>query len=399
MIKRIFLPILMLAATSLNGMARLSQQALPALRHISRGRQPLRLPATMPKTCPAGMRLLSSSSRTQGGYAGSQQAAFGGREALLLGGVALAGKTVYDYWDTSEGKALKRAYAAEQEYPTQDVLKNFLQYLATSEDLHNLEEAFYAHPELLPLVKQKIDRMSEKEFFAFANAAETGSLVIFNKNDLLPVVIKKIVNLPEESGFFSSRNFATFMTQTTLGKELGDIAMNEFYMFPVEAALLGQKIISLSDKNFVQVAARENIETVIYIIEYNPHLIEALAQKINGLSEHDFIALHNPYIKRPLNVGDHFRHVGSSRLRNLIHYLERNNDMHKTIAAYGPYIVAMVKNSDSAIEELARQYNEEPIFKKFIDDAYNANKGTADELEFEKIIRAAYVNSRNREIN
>lgn len=111
------LPVLLLATISLHGMAsrfaQTGRQLAPTLRS-KLSAQPMRLPATMPKGCPPGMRLLSSSSRSQGGYgyaSAQQHTTFGGREALLLGGAALAGKTVYDYWNTPEGRALNRAYA------------------------------------------------------------------------------------------------------------------------------------------------------------------------------------------------------------------------------------------------------------------------------------------------
>jgi hypothetical protein len=116
--KLIFMPVFILAATSLNGMVRLAQQALPALRQL--GTQSLRLPATMPGIRSTGMRLLSASSRTQqdgydyAGYAGEQQARFGGREALFLGGAAaLAGATAY-YFSTPEGQFLRKAHAATE---------------------------------------------------------------------------------------------------------------------------------------------------------------------------------------------------------------------------------------------------------------------------------------------
>jgi hypothetical protein len=130
--KLILLPVFMLAATSLNGMARLAQQALPALRQISRGAQLQRLPATIPSIGPAGIRLLSSSSRAGGGYgyrnyAGEQQAGFGGREAWLLGGAAaLAGATAY-YFSTPQGQLLRQAHAAtEHDFVYQTVYHSFM---------------------------------------------------------------------------------------------------------------------------------------------------------------------------------------------------------------------------------------------------------------------------------
>jgi hypothetical protein len=118
--KLILLPVLMLATVSLNGMGRFAQQALPALHHMSRGAKPILLPATMPGIRSTGMRLLSASSRTQqdgydyAGYAGEQQARFGGREAWLLGGAAaLAGATAY-YFSTPEGQLLRQAHAATE---------------------------------------------------------------------------------------------------------------------------------------------------------------------------------------------------------------------------------------------------------------------------------------------
>lgn len=117
--KNILLSTVILATLQLNGafsrFAQTGRQLAPMLRS-QLNTQPMHLPATMQKTCPAGMRLISSSSHSQGGYgyAGAQQqAAFGGREALLLGGAALVGKTIYDYWDTTEGRKLKCAHAAE----------------------------------------------------------------------------------------------------------------------------------------------------------------------------------------------------------------------------------------------------------------------------------------------
>jgi hypothetical protein len=118
--KLILLPVLMLAATSLNGMGRFAQQALPALCQMSRGAKPILLPATMPGIRSTGMRLLSTSSRAQqdgydyAGYTGEQHARFGNREALFLGGAAaLAGATAY-YFSTPEGQLLQQAHAAAE---------------------------------------------------------------------------------------------------------------------------------------------------------------------------------------------------------------------------------------------------------------------------------------------
>lgn len=115
--KLTLLPILLLASLQLNGAFSRLGQAGRQLAPMLRGKlntQSMHLPATMQKTCPAGMRLLSSSSRSQSGYGyarGQQQTGFGGREALLLGG-ALAGAT---YHNIPEEYKLKHAHAAELE--------------------------------------------------------------------------------------------------------------------------------------------------------------------------------------------------------------------------------------------------------------------------------------------
>lgn len=111
---------LLLATISLNGMYRLGQQSLPALRAVRSkfGKQPVHLPA--PGTCPAGLKLVQQrglfTTPRIGTYGGNQQASFN-RGAFLLGGIgaaALASKAAYDYFDTRDHNVLKRAYAAEK---------------------------------------------------------------------------------------------------------------------------------------------------------------------------------------------------------------------------------------------------------------------------------------------
>lgn len=193
------LPVLLLATISLNGMSRLAQlgrQSVPVLRSQF-SQQPMRLPATMPGGAfpRTACRTFSSSSRAQAG-----QAAFGGaRSALLLGGAgaaALAGKAAYDYFDTPEGRLLKRAHAAES---------NDTETLAQEGTFAKENEALQFALDLIYKVTWDKNSLSEEE---------VGKLV-----DAIPTLLK--------ADFFDDQKFSWGGKETK--RSLNNFPYNSFY--------------------------------------------------------------------------------------------------------------------------------------------------------------------------